>query len=152
MPKVSAGILLYRRLDSLQVLLAHPGGPFWHRRDEGAWTIPKGLLAAGESPEAAARREFEEELGRAPAGELRPLPRIRQRSGKQVDAFAVEGDFDTASLRSNTFAMEWPPHSGRNAEFPEIDRVEWFPLEVARRKILPSQLPLLDGLVAMLAE
>ena len=151
MAQESAGVLLYRRRDGvLQVLLAHPGGPFWRTRDDGAWTIPKGALDAGESPEAAARREFEEEMGAPMSAELQPLPRVRQRGGKWVEAFAAEGDFDVATLRSNTFDTEWPPRSGRSMTFPEVDRAEWFDLETARQKILPGQAALLDHLEALL--
>jgi len=149
----SAGILLYRFRDGeLQLLLAHPGGPFWRKRDAGAWSIPKGELRAGESAAEAARREFAEELGEAPAGALSPLGVIRQRGGKIVEAFAVEGDFDVAALRGNTFEIVWPPKSGRLASFPEIDRAEWFPLPAARDKILASQAPLLDWLERLLLE
>jgi predicted NUDIX family NTP pyrophosphohydrolase len=151
MAQESAGVLLYRRRHGvLQVLLAHPGGPFWRTRDEGAWTVPKGALDAGESPEAAARREFEEELGSPMTSDLQPLPRVRQRGGKWVEAFAAEGDFDVATLRSNTFETEWPPRSGRTMTFPEVDRAEWFDLDPARRKILPGQAALLDHLEALL--
>ena len=153
MPTESAGILLYKRHgDEVMVLLSHPGGPFWRNRDEGAWTIPKGAPVPGESPEATARREFEEELGCKPTGNLQPLGRIRQRGGKWVEAFALEGDFDVTELRSNTFETEWPPRSGRLASFPEVDRAAWFGLAAARIKILASQLPLLDRLEAMLRE
>lgn len=152
MPARSAGILLYRRRDGeLQVLLAHPGGPFWMRRDAGAWTIPKGEIAPGESAEAAARREWREELGSEAGGALEPLGTIRQRAGKLVDAFALEGDFDPGSLRSNTFEVEWPPRSGRAQVFPEVDRVAWLALAVARDKILSSQSPLLERLEALVA-
>lgn len=151
MAATSAGILLYRhRGGAAQVLLAHPGGPFWRNRDEGAWTIPKGLVGSGETTEAAARREFEEELGIAANGELRPLARIRQRGGKWVEAYTMEGDFDPTALCSNTFTAQWPPHSGRMAEFPEIDRAAWFGIAEARRRILPSQEPLIDALLALL--
>jgi len=144
MPR-SAGILLYRRgAGRLEVLLAHPGGPFWRKRDAGAWTIPKGEFDADESAEDAARREFREELGRDAIGPLRSLGEIMQKGGKHVVAFALEGDFDAAALRSNTFEIEWPPRSGRLKSFPEIDRVEWMTLDLAREKILPSQLELLD--------
>jgi predicted NUDIX family NTP pyrophosphohydrolase len=146
----SAGILLHRRRNgALEVLLAHPGGPFWARRDDGAWTIPKGLVDAGESDEAAARREFREELGADPVGTLVPLGSIRQRGGKHVEAFALEGDFDVAALRSNTFETEWPPRSGRRHAFPEVDRVAWMDLATARVKMLDAQRPLLDRLEAL---
>jgi predicted NUDIX family NTP pyrophosphohydrolase len=149
----SAGVLLYRLADGeIRVLLAHPGGPFWRRRDAGAWTIPKGLLQDGETAEAAARREFSEELGVEPEGALRPLGEIRQAGGKRVEAFTLEGDFDVARLRSNDFALEWPPKSGRTALFPEVDRVAWFSLSIAREKILPGQAPLLDRLERLLLD
>jgi predicted NUDIX family NTP pyrophosphohydrolase len=149
----SAGVLLYRLVDGeIRVLLAHPGGPFWRGRDAGAWTIPKGLLQGDETTEAAARREFAEELGVEPEGELRPLGEIRQSSGKRVEAFALEGGFDVARLHSNDFAIEWPPKSGRTALFPEVDRVAWFSLSIAREKILPSQAPLLDRLERLLLD
>ena len=147
MPKRSAGILLYKRsAGELLVLLAHPGGPFWQKRDLGAWTIPKGEFESDEAPEDAARREFREELGVDPTGPLQPLGEVVQKGGKQVTAFAVEGDFDVQTLRSNTFDLEWPPRSGSMAAFPEIDKVEWMTLATARKKILPSQAPLLDRL------
>jgi predicted NUDIX family NTP pyrophosphohydrolase len=148
----SAGILLHRRRGgALEVLLAHPGGPFWARRDDGAWTIPKGLVEAGETPEAAARREFREELGAEPTGTLVLLGGIRQRGGKHVEAFALEGDFDIAALRSNTFELEWPPRSGRRQTFAEVDRVAWMDLATARIKILDAQRALLDRLEDALA-
>lgn len=148
----SAGILLYRWRDgTLQVLLAHPGGPFWRHKDDGAWMLPKGEPRDGEGPPDTARREFEEELGLRVEGTLQPLGSLRQRGGKRVEAFALEGDFDPAALRSNLFELEWPPHSGRRAAFPEVDQVDWFTLEQARRKILASQAPLLDRLAASLA-
>ena len=147
MPPTSAGILLFqRRDDGMVVLLAHPGGPFWRNRDAGAWSIPKGERSPGESAEAAARREFAEETGMTPQGELLPLGVIRQRGGKQVEAFALEGDFDVEALRCNRFEMEWPPRSGTMARFPEIDRVAWFPLAEARVRILSGQVDLLDRL------
>ena len=152
MAQESAGVLLYRRRPGgLEVLLAHPGGPYWRTRDEGAWTIPKGGLAAGETAEAAARREFEEELGLPLDLPLVPLPRVRQRGGKWVIAFAGEGDFDVTALRSNLFSVEWPPRSGRRMEFPEVDRAAWLDLGEARRRILPGQAPLLDALEKLLA-
>ena len=145
--KKSAGILLYRRTRGrLEVLLGHPGGPFWTRRDAGAWTIPKGEIDEGEDAYAAARREFEEETGVVPGEHGTELKPLRQPSGKTVFVWAVEGDCDTACLRSNLFSMEWPPRSGTMAEFPELDRTEWFALEEARRRILPGQAPFLDEL------
>jgi predicted NUDIX family NTP pyrophosphohydrolase len=150
MAQESAGILLYKReREGLRVLLAHPGGPFWHARDDGAWTLPKGGIEQGETADQAARREFEEELGTPALGALQPLGRLRQRGGKWVEAFAMEGDFDPRRVHSATFRMEWPPRSGRVSEFPEIDRADWFPLDAARRKILQSQAPLLDRLEAL---
>lgn len=152
MPITSAGILLYHLHEGVpQVLLAHPGGPFWRRRDAGAWMLPKGELTPGEEAEACARREFEEELGVPAVGALVALGRLRQRGGKWIEAYALEGDLDPATVRSNLFEIEWPPHSGQRASFPEIDRVAWFTLAQARQKILPSQAPLLDRLEAMLA-
>jgi predicted NUDIX family NTP pyrophosphohydrolase len=143
----SAGILLYRlRDDSLEVLLVHPGGPFWARKDHGAWTIPKGGIAPGETPEAAARREFVEETGFPAVGPLLPLGSIRQRGGKIVHAWALLGDCDPAALRSNTFEHEWPPHSGRMQPFPEVDRAAWLTVPEARQKILESQRELLERL------
>jgi predicted NUDIX family NTP pyrophosphohydrolase len=150
MPKRSAGILLYKRnAGELLVLLAHPGGPFWQKRDEGAWTIPKGEFGSGETAEDAARREFREELGVDAVGDLQPLGEVVQKGGKHVIAFALEGDFDAAALRSNTFDIEWPPRSGRIRSFPEIDKIEWMTLAAARQKILPSQAMLLDRLTAL---
>jgi predicted NUDIX family NTP pyrophosphohydrolase len=141
----SAGILMYRRQGKeLQVLLVHPGGPFWRGKDRAAWSIPKGEYEPGEDPEAAARREFAEELGVTPKGELRSLGEIRQAGGKRVTAFALEGDLDAEAIRSNEFDLEWPPHSGRIQRFPEIDRAAWFPLTIAHEKMLASQRPLLD--------
>jgi predicted NUDIX family NTP pyrophosphohydrolase len=153
MAAASAGILLYRRaVNGTEVLLGHPGGPFWQHKDVGAWMVPKGEIAPDEEPEQAARREFEEELGMPAAGVLQPLGRIRQRGGKWVDAFALEGDFDPAALRSIMFEMEWPPRSGRIAAFPELDRVAWFALPEARRHILASQSVFLDRLEILLEE
>ena len=148
---VSAGILLYRRRGGVEVLLVHPGGPFWRSRDVGAWQIPKGMVQAGEDPAAAAAREFEEELGTPLPGQPVPLARIRQKGGKWVEAFALEGDLDAATIRSNAFELEWPPRSGERQSFPEVDRAEWFTADAARAKILPSQAPLLDALEAMLS-
>jgi predicted NUDIX family NTP pyrophosphohydrolase len=149
MPKSSAGILLYRvRAGEPEVLLVHPGGPFWARKDRGAWSIPKGEYEEGDDPRAAALREFEEETGRPlDAGELAALGKIKQRGGKVVTAWAAEGDLDPAAITSNTFQLEWPPRSGRMREFPEVDRAQWFALPEARTKILPAQEELLDRLV-----
>lgn len=151
MPQRSAGIVLYRRVGpALEVLLVHPGGPFWAKKDDGAWSIPKGLVDAGEDLVAAARREFEEETGARPAGEAVPLGDFRQSGGKIVTVFAVEGDFDLAGFHSNAFTMEWPPHSGRTAEFPEADRAGWFAIDEARNKIVKGQVAILDALAARL--
>jgi predicted NUDIX family NTP pyrophosphohydrolase len=146
--KTSAGLVVFReRAGVLEVLLGHMGGPFWARKDEGAWSIPKGELQDGEQPLAAALREFEEELGHAPPqGPLLELGEIRQKAGKLVVAFAVEGDFDPAQLRPGTFELQWPPRSGRLQAFPEVDRVAWFDVETARRKIVQGQIALLDRL------
>ncbi len=150
LPKRSAGILLYKReSDALRVLLVHPGGPFWKNRDEGAWSIPKGEFDADEEPLCAACREFREELGAEPVGECRPLGDIRQKSGKVVTGFALEGDFDPDRLSSIFFEMEWPPKSGLRQSFPEVDRAQWFSLAEARHKILPAQVELLDRLSAL---
>ena len=151
MPVRSAGLVLYRQdADGVEILLVHPGGPFWRGRDEGAWMIPKGVIEPGEDPLAAALREFEEELGARPGGEPRPLCTIRQPGGKWVEAFALEGYFDPARLRSNLFSIEYPPKSGRFAEFPEVDEARWFAPGEARSKILKSQAPILDALEALL--
>lgn len=148
----SVGILLHRRAGGhVLVLLVHPGGPFWRNKDDGAWSIPKGERQGDEDPETTARREFTEELGSAPSGPLTSLGRIRQRGGKHVEAFALEGEFDVDGLASNTFEVEWPPRSGRRQSFPEVDRAAWFSPADARRKINAGQLPLLDRLEAMLA-
>ena len=146
MPALSAGILLYRFREELEVLLIHPGGPFWRGKDAGAWMIPKGGVEPGEEPKAAALREFEEELGTRPEGELRPLPRIRQTGGKHVEAFALEGDLDVTRIVSNHFKLEYPPRSGQFASFPEVDAAAWFTLAEAHAKILPSQRPILESL------
>ncbi|MEA3040514.1 MAG: hypothetical protein QOC65_3 [Sphingomonadales bacterium] len=140
-----------RRGGAIEVLLVHFGGPFWAKRDAGAWAIPKGLIEPGETPEAAARREFREELGFEAKGALVPLGRIRQKGGKWVEAFALEGDLDPDAIVSNCFTVEWPPGSGRFASYPEVDRAAWYPLAEARAKLLPSQLPLLDRLEAALS-
>ena len=143
----SAGILLFRRrAGALEVFLGHPGGPFWARKDEGAWTVPKGMIDQGEDALAAARREFAEETGTAVNGEFLPLGQVRMKSGKVVKVWAVEGDLDPATVRSNTVSIEWPPRSGKVREYPEVDRCAWFDLPAAHRKIHPSQAPLLDRL------
>jgi predicted NUDIX family NTP pyrophosphohydrolase len=148
MAKKSAGLLLFRDSTAgLEVLLVHPGGPFWARKDDGAWSIPKGEFGDDEQPLTAAKREFEEEMGVPPAGEFIPLEPLRQPGGKLVFAWAVRGDFEPSGLKSNVFSMEWPPKSGRQQEFPEIDRAEWFPIEAARVKILKGQAGLLDQLL-----
>jgi predicted NUDIX family NTP pyrophosphohydrolase len=148
----SAGIVLYRgRDDGLEVLLVHPGGPLWARRDAGVWSIPKGEYGDDEDPLVAARREFAEELGTpAPDGEALDLGEIRQKSGKRVRAWALAGDLAADRARSNTFSMQWPPKSGRTQEFPEVDRAHWFGLEEAREKLNPAQVELLDRLVHIL--
>jgi predicted NUDIX family NTP pyrophosphohydrolase len=143
---------MYRRRGrAVEVLLAHPGGPFWARRDEAAWTLPKGEIGEAEEPLAAARREFEEETGFASTPPFHPLGELRQRSGKRISAWAFEGDADPATLVSNSFEMEWPPRSGRVQAFPEVDRVGWFGLEEARLKLIAGQVPFLDALLRHLA-
>jgi predicted NUDIX family NTP pyrophosphohydrolase len=142
----SAGILLFRRTPALEVLLVHPGGPFWRNRDVGAWMIPKGAVDEGENAAAAAIREFEEELGSRPEGEPYELCTIRQKGGKWVQAFALEGDLDADRIISNHFKVEFPPRSGEYRSFPEVDRAAWFEIEAARDMILPSQTPILDAL------
>jgi predicted NUDIX family NTP pyrophosphohydrolase len=150
--KESAGLLLFRRRDGeVEVLLAHPGGPYWKRKDDGAWTIPKGEIEAGEERLAAARREFEEETGYRPRGEAQSLGSIRQPGGKVVHVWAIEDDWRPSDLASNTFEMEWPPRSGRRSTFPEIDRAQWFDIEAARVKILKGQTELLDRLLSALS-
>ena len=144
--EVSAGLLAFRRRDGLEVLLAHPGGPFWARKDAGAWTIPKGLVEGGDDPIAAARREFTEETNLVADGAMIELTPVAQKSGKLVHAFAIERDFDLSQFSSNSFALEWPPKSGRQQSFPEIDRIAYFALPVAQLKIIAYQLPLLSEL------
>jgi len=152
MPRVSAGLLMFRRKgDAPQVLLAHPGGPLWAKKDLGAWTIPKGEGAPDEDLLATARREFEEETGFRPQAPFHPLGSVKQKSGKVVHAWAFEGDVDPAALHSNTFSMEWPPRSGQRQDFPEVDRAEFFDLDEARRRVNPAQVPLLDALEGLLA-
>jgi predicted NUDIX family NTP pyrophosphohydrolase len=152
MAKISAGLLLYRRREAgIEVLLVHPGGPFWAKKDAGAWSIPKGEAAAGEDLLAAARREFHEETGLGVAGDFRALDPVRQAGGKHVHAWALEADCDADAIRSNTFEMEWPPSSGRTQAFPEVDRAAWLDLSTARVKLTKGQLPLLDQLKRLLA-
>jgi len=148
MAKQAAGILLYRRgRAGLEVLLAHPGGPLWARKDAGAWTLPKGQFTDSELPLDAAKREFEEEMGSAPSGEFQSLGSIKQPSGKVIHAWAVESDFDIRTVRSNLFELEWPPKSGVKAEFPEIDRAGWFAIAEARIKIIKGQEPFIGRLL-----
>lgn len=155
MPKDSAGVLLFRGdvPGGLEVLLAHPGGPVWANKDDSGWTIPKGEPSPGEDLLVAAKREFEEEMGSAPSGEVLPLGSLLQPSGRKiVHVWAARSDFDPATVKSNLFSMEWPPKSGRHQQFPEVDRARWFPLAVARRKIWPGQAPFLDRLIEALAK
>lgn len=153
MPKLSAGLLVYRRSDrGLEILLVHPGGPYWAKKDDGAWSIPKGEYEPDEDPLEVALREFEEEIGKTPpdpAGAV-SLGELRQPSGKVVSAWALEGDVDVTEVQSNTFEMEWPPRSGRTREVPEVDRAGWFGLEEARRKLLRGQLGFIDRLSELL--
>jgi predicted NUDIX family NTP pyrophosphohydrolase len=152
--KESAGVLVFRNRATPEVLLVHPGGPFWAKKDVGAWSIPKGELGDGEEPRACALRELGEELGPAapsPApADLVDLGRVRQKAGKVVHAWAAEGEFDPAALSSNSFELEWPPRSGARREFPEVDRAEWFDPDEARRRILPAQAELIDRLLTSL--
>jgi predicted NUDIX family NTP pyrophosphohydrolase len=152
MTKRSAGILLFKgRGPGLRLLLVHPGGPFWAMKDEGSWSIPKGEYDEGEDPLAVARHEFEEELGsRAPAGGMIELGELVQPSRKEITAYAIEGDFDPSSLKSNLFELEWPPKSGTMQSFPEVDRAQWFTPEAAQAKILPGQRPFIDRLIQSL--
>lgn len=146
MPSKSAGIIAYRRRPEIEVLLVHPGGPFWRNKDLSAWSIPKGEYANEEDAEIAARREFAEELGLELSVPLTALGQVKQRGGKLVTAFAAEFDIDVRSIRSNTFEIEWPPRSGKRQAFPEVDRAEWFTLEEAQEKINAGQRPLLERL------
>ena len=153
MPKQSAGLLVYRLRDgSLEVFLVHPGGPFWAKKDAGAWSIPKGEFADDEAPLAAAQREFTEETGLLVPGPFASLGTIRQAGGKTIHAFAAAADFDATQVVSNTFTLEWPPRSGRRVEFPEVDRADWFPLDAAGEKINPAQAELLTRLHRSLDE
>jgi predicted NUDIX family NTP pyrophosphohydrolase len=148
MAKLSAGLLMFRRCDAeTQVFLVHPGGPFWKKKDHGAWSIPKGEYEKGEDPLDAAKREFEEETGIKPEGEFIALDQVKQPSGKIIAAWAFEGDCSPKELRSNTFSMEWPPKSGHNQEFPEVDRADWFTLDDARKRIVKGQIGFLDRLM-----
>lgn len=147
--KTSAGILLYRREPELQVFLVHPGGPFWAKKDLGAWSIPKGELGEGEDPLAAAIRELTEETGFTVDGDFRALSPVRQKSGKTIRAWAVEGDCDPALLHSNLFSMEWPPRSGKQQEFPEVDRGAWFNVDEARTRIVGGQAGFIDELLRL---
>jgi predicted NUDIX family NTP pyrophosphohydrolase len=145
--KLSAGIILYRRREAgLEVLIVHPGGPFWAKRDAGAWSIPKGEYVEGEDPLSVAKREFYEETGSALTGACLELPPVKQPSGKIIRAWAVEGDLDATAIRSNSFSLEWPPQSGRIQSFAEVDRAGWYGLELAKGKLLPGQRILLDEL------
>ncbi len=149
--RISAGLLLFRRRnDTLEVLLVHPGGPYWRHLDEGAWTIPKGLLRPNEAPLEAAIREFTEETGHTPVGPFRPLTPVRQKSGKIVYAWAVEGDWDSTKLVSNSCKIEWPPRSGHQLEIPEVDRAEWFGPNDARKKMNAAQASFIDELSTLL--
>lgn len=149
MPRTSSGLLLYRKAPTLQVLLVHPGGPFWTNKDLGAWSIPKGEVQEGEDLLAAAQREFTEELGFPPTPPFHPLGQIRQKAGKIVHAWAFQGDCDPTQCKSNTYRVEWPPKSGKWASYPEVDRAEFFDLPTAREKINPGQIPFLDALESM---
>ena len=150
MGKKSAGLVMYRYRDlQLEVFLVHPGGPFWAKKDEGAWSIPKGEYTDEEDPLTAARREFKEETGCEAAGDFQPLSPIKQPSGKIISAWAVEGDCRADTIKSNTFTMEWPPRSGRQAEFPEVDRAAWFSIEQARKKILKGQIGFIEELCTL---
>jgi predicted NUDIX family NTP pyrophosphohydrolase len=150
-PKTSAGILMYRRKgNALEVFLIHPGGPFFMKKDEGAWSIPKGEIDEGEDQLSAAKRELWEETGCRPEGRFIPLSPVRQKAGKIVLSWAVEADCDADSILSNTFILEWPPRSGKMQEFPEADRAAWFPITEAKKKINPAQVPLLDELLTLL--
>jgi predicted NUDIX family NTP pyrophosphohydrolase len=151
MVKKSAGLLMFRRRQGfIEVFLVHPGGPFWAKKDEGAWSIPKGEYAPGEDPLEAAKREFQEETGFPSAGEFLPLTSRKQPSGKIISAWALEGDADASAIQSNSFSLEWPPRSGKQQEFPEVDRAGWFSILAAKEKILKGQAPFLDELQEIL--
>ncbi len=148
--KASAGLLLYRRCGELEVLLVHPGGPFWAKKDAGSWSVPKGELVEGEDPLQAARREFTEETGFTVDGDFRRLEPVKQSGGKVIHAWAIEADCDAAQARSNLFSLEWPPRSGRMQRFPEVDRAEWFSVDEARRRMIKGQVGLLEQLLSLL--
>jgi predicted NUDIX family NTP pyrophosphohydrolase len=151
MPKQSAGILLYRKTDkTLQVFLVHPGGPFFKNKDEGSWTIPKGEFLDDEEPLTAAKREFQEETGQSVNGDFIPLGSIKQKSGKTVHAWAVKGDIDHETIVSNVFDLEWPPRSGKTIVIPEVDRADWFTIAIAKQKINPAQVELIERLINIL--
>ncbi len=151
MPKRSAGLLMYRRMGrNIEVFLVHPGGPFWAKKDIGAWSIPKGEYSENENPLEAAKREFKEETGFTAEGKFKELPEIIQKGGKRVKAWCFEGYCDPDNIKSNTFKIEWPPRSGKVKEFPEIDRAAWFSLEIAKQKILKSQVPFIEALEKLL--
>jgi predicted NUDIX family NTP pyrophosphohydrolase len=153
MVKKSAGLLMFRRrAGSVEVFLVHPGGPFWSKKDEGAWSIPKGEYDPGEAPLEAAQREFQEETGFAVKGEFLPLAPRKQPSGKIISAWALEGDCDASAIQSNNFSMEWPSRSGKQQEFPEVDRAGWFSIPAAKAKILRGQMPFLDELGEILKD
>lgn len=153
MPKISAGLLLYRlRNKEIEVFLVHPGGPFWSGKDIGAWSIPKGLIDPDEDLLSAAQREFYEETGFKVSGHFLQLSPVKTKSGKTIQAWAVEGNYDPSGIKSNTFTMEWPPHSGKQGEFPEVDRAAWFEIEEAKRKIHQGQVPLIEELELMVSE
>lgn len=150
MPKQSAGILLYRKKEAqMQIFLVHPGGPFFKNKDDGSWSIPKGEFLEGDDPLAAAKREFEEETGETIAGEFIPLNPIRQKGGKTVHAWAVEGDIEHTTIKSNHFEIEWPPRSGKQQSFPEIDRADWFDIDAAKVKINSAQTGFIDELIGL---
>jgi predicted NUDIX family NTP pyrophosphohydrolase len=152
MPRKSAGLLLFRNMsDRTEVLLVHPGGPYWTKKDDGAWSIPKGEFTDSEDPLTAAKREFAEELGLLPEGETFPLNPLRQAGGKWVYAWAMNYDFDPSGFKSNSFSMEWPPKSGKYQDFPEVDKASWFSIDQAKQKILKSQVHFLTQLVDNLA-
>lgn len=153
MPKKSAGLLMYRRRHGvLEVFLVHPGGPFWQKKDVGSWSIPKGEYTAEEDPLEVAKREFQEETGFKASGEFVPLTSRKQPSGKIITAWAFEGDCNASTIKSNTFSMEWPPHSGKREEFPEVDRAGWFSIPVAKEKIIKGQSSFIDELTQILVK